>query len=42
MVAAEMEMAESKKIQEEVWKRAVAATRLPILIPPLVFTAFPR
>jgi len=29
MVAAEMEMAESKKIQEEVWTAAVAATRLP-------------
>jgi len=29
MVAAEMEMANSKKIQEEVWKEAVAATRLP-------------
>jgi hypothetical protein len=29
MVAAEMEMAESKKILEEVWKEAVAATRLP-------------
>jgi len=28
MVAAEMEMAESKKIQEEVWNEAVAATRL--------------
>jgi hypothetical protein len=29
MVAAEMEMAKSKKIQEEVWTEAVAATRLP-------------
>ena len=29
MVVAEMEMANSKKIQEEVWKEAVAATRLP-------------
>ena len=29
MVAAEMAMAESKKIQEEIWKEAVAATRLP-------------
>jgi hypothetical protein len=29
MVAAEMEMAESKKIQEEIWTEAVAATRLP-------------
>jgi len=29
MVAAEMEMANSKKIQEEVWTEAVAATRLP-------------
>ena len=29
MVAAEMEMANSKKIQEEVWTAAVAATRLP-------------
>jgi len=29
MVAAEMEMAKSKKIQEEVWKEAVAATGLP-------------
>jgi hypothetical protein len=29
MVAAEMEMAESKKIQEEVWTESVAATRLP-------------
>jgi hypothetical protein len=29
MVAAEMEMAESKKIQEEIWTDAVAATRLP-------------
>ena len=29
MVAAEMEMANSKKIQEEVWSEAVAATRLP-------------
>ena len=29
MVTAEMEMANSKKIQEEVWKEAVAATRLP-------------
>lgn len=29
LVAAEMEMAESKKIQEEVWNEAVAATRLP-------------
>jgi hypothetical protein len=28
MVAAEMEMAESKKIQEEIWTEAVAATRL--------------
>ena len=28
MAAAEMEMAESKKIQEEVWTEAVAATRL--------------
>jgi hypothetical protein len=29
MVAAEMEMANSKKIQEEVWTEAVEATRLP-------------
>jgi len=29
MAAAEMEMAESKKIQEEVWTEAVAGTRLP-------------
>jgi hypothetical protein len=29
MAAAEMEMAESKKIQEEVWNEAVVATRLP-------------
>ena len=29
MVAAEIEMAESKKTQEEIWKEAVAATRLP-------------
>ncbi len=29
MVAAEMEMANSKEIQEEVWTEAVAATRLP-------------
>jgi hypothetical protein len=29
MAAAEMEMAESKKIQEEVWNQAVAATVLP-------------
>ena len=29
MPAAELEMAESKKIQEEVWTEAVAATRLP-------------
>jgi hypothetical protein len=29
MVAAQMEMAKSKKIQEEVWTEAVAATRLP-------------
>jgi hypothetical protein len=29
MAAAEMEMAESKKIQEEVWTEAVAASRLP-------------
>jgi len=29
MAAAEMEMAESKKIQEEVWHQAVAATALP-------------
>jgi hypothetical protein len=29
MVAAEMEMAKSKKIQEELWTEAVAATRLP-------------
>ena len=29
MVAAEMEMAHSKKIQEEIWTEAVAATRLP-------------
>jgi hypothetical protein len=29
MAAAELEMAESKKIQEEVWTEAVAATRLP-------------
>jgi len=29
MVVAEMEMANSKKIQEEVWSEAVAATRLP-------------
>ena len=29
MAAAEMEMAKSKKIQEEVWTEAVAATRLP-------------
>jgi hypothetical protein len=29
MVAAEKEMAKSKKIQEEVWTEAVAATRLP-------------
>jgi hypothetical protein len=29
MVAAEMEMARSKKIQEEIWTEAVAATRLP-------------
>jgi len=29
MVAAEMEMAKSKKIQEEVWNEAIAATRLP-------------
>jgi hypothetical protein len=29
MVAAEMEMANSKKIQEEVWTEAVAAVRLP-------------
>jgi hypothetical protein len=29
MAAAEIEMAESKKIQEEVWTEAVAATRLP-------------
>jgi hypothetical protein len=29
MVAAEMEMAKSKMIQEEVWTQAVAATRLP-------------
>ena len=29
MVVAEMEMANSKKIQEEVWTEAVAATRLP-------------
>jgi len=28
MVAAEMEMANSKKIQQKVWKEAVAATRL--------------
>jgi hypothetical protein len=29
MVAAEMEMAKSKKIQDEIWTEAVAATRLP-------------
>jgi hypothetical protein len=29
MVAAEIEMAKSKKIQEEIWTEAVAATRLP-------------
>jgi len=29
MAAAELEMAESKRIQEEVWNEAVAATRLP-------------
>jgi hypothetical protein len=29
MAAAEMEMAESKKLQEEVWTQAVAASRLP-------------
>src|SRR6267142_802296 len=29
MVAAEMEMAKFKKIQEEVWNEAIAATRLP-------------
>jgi hypothetical protein len=29
MAAAELEMAESKRIQEEVWSEAVAATRLP-------------
>ena len=29
MQAAEMEMADSKKLQEEIWTQAVAATRLP-------------
>ncbi len=29
MVAAEMEMAKSKKIQEEIWAEAIAATQLP-------------
>jgi hypothetical protein len=29
MLAAEIEMANSKKIQEKVWKEAEAATRLP-------------
>lgn len=29
MQSAEMEIAESKKLQEEIWTQAVAATRLP-------------
>ena len=42
MPAAEIEMANSKKIQEKVWNAAEAATRLPILILLLVCCCFPR
>ena len=40
--AAEMEMANSKKIQEEIWTHAVAGTRSPILIPTRESCSFPR
>jgi len=41
MAAAQMEMAKSKKIQEEVWTEAVAATRLPDSHPSSVLLLLP-
>ena len=42
MVAAEVEMAKSRKIQEEVWTQAVEATQLPTPMLPLLCCYFPR
>ena len=37
-----MEMAKSKKIQEEIWTEAIAATRLPDSHPDAGCCCFPR
>ena len=42
MQAAKMELAESKRLQEEIWLQAVAATRLPNSHPTQVSCCFPR